>query len=106
MNSKAPPHPSPPETSDRPEGEGTDWGIFTKYTDLKLLYRIHNRLDLSGRRTAPDTSVGSLSLGERAGVRGQVRIKRRAPDTPHWATSPTPDARSPDRSPDTAYSAP
>ncbi|PMW93581.1 hypothetical protein C1X59_29660 [Pseudomonas sp. FW215-R2] len=61
---KKPPHPNP-----LPEGEGTDWGIFTKYTDLKLLYRIHNRLDLSGRRTAQDNSVGSLSLRERAGVR-------------------------------------
>ncbi|ANI54094.1 hypothetical protein PDR5_23640 [Pseudomonas sp. DR 5-09] len=40
------------------------------YADLILLYRIHNRLDSSGRCIAQYTSVGSLSLGERAGVRG------------------------------------
>jgi hypothetical protein len=28
---------------------GTDWGILESYTDLKLLYRIHNRYNLSGR---------------------------------------------------------
>ncbi len=31
------PHPNPPETSDRPEGEGTDWGKLKSYADLKVL---------------------------------------------------------------------
>lgn len=36
-----------------------------------MLYRIHNRLVFSGRCITPDTSVGSLSRRERAGVRGK-----------------------------------
>ncbi|PWB38162.1 hypothetical protein DCO47_00195 [Pseudomonas sp. NDM] len=32
------PHPSP-----LPKGEGTDWGILKRYTDLKVIWRIHNR---------------------------------------------------------------
>jgi len=59
------PHPSP-----LPEGEGTEWGIFKSYTDLSEFQRIHNRHILSGRWIMPDTSVSSLSLRERAGVRG------------------------------------
>ncbi|PYC11262.1 hypothetical protein DMX02_30720 [Pseudomonas jessenii] len=47
--------------------------MLQKYTDLKLLYRIHNRLDHSGRCRTPDTSVGPLYLWERAGVRGRIR---------------------------------
>jgi hypothetical protein len=39
------------------------------YADLIVLYRIHNRLGFSGRCMTPDTSVGPLSLRERAGVR-------------------------------------
>ncbi|AZZ74458.1 hypothetical protein CCX46_04685 [Pseudomonas sp. RU47] len=60
------PHPNPPETSDRPEGEGTDRGMLASYADLILLCRIHNRLGLSGRRTSSDTSVGPLP--ERGGT--------------------------------------
>jgi len=37
--------------------------------DLKGLCWIHHRQDFSGRCITPDTSVGSLSLRERAGVR-------------------------------------
>ncbi|PYC23284.1 hypothetical protein DMX02_09580 [Pseudomonas jessenii] len=67
--SKAPhPHPNP-----LPEGEGTDRGIFERYTDLKVMLGIHNRLDHSGRCTTPDTSVGSLSLGERGLTGGYSR---------------------------------
>ncbi|QAX83010.1 hypothetical protein C2E19_03750 [Pseudomonas sp. DTU12.3] len=33
------PHPSPPETSDRPEGEGTDSGEYARFADLKFLSR-------------------------------------------------------------------
>jgi hypothetical protein len=36
-----------------------------------MLCRIHNRLDFSGRGIAADTSVGSLSRRERAGVRAK-----------------------------------
>jgi hypothetical protein len=43
--------------------------MLKRYAELKVFLRIHNRLGLSGRCTTPDTSVGSLSLGERAGVR-------------------------------------
>ncbi|KAB2517865.1 hypothetical protein F8N49_23785 [Pseudomonas sp. GXM4] len=57
--SKAP-HPSP-----LPEGEGTDRGIFERYTDLKVMLGIHNRCDFSGRCTPQDTSVGPLSLSRR-----------------------------------------
>jgi hypothetical protein len=63
--SRGGPHPSP-----LPKGEGTEWGIFKNYTDLKVIGRIHNRLGISGRRMTQYTSVGSLSLWERAGVRG------------------------------------
>jgi hypothetical protein len=31
------PHPSPPETSDRPEGEGADRGMLKRFADLKVL---------------------------------------------------------------------
>jgi hypothetical protein len=41
-----------------------------RYADVMLLFRIHNRLDLSGRCIAKDASVSPLSLGERARVRG------------------------------------
>jgi hypothetical protein len=44
-------------------------------TDVEHLYGIHNRLDLTGRWKVSDTSVGSLSLRERAGVRGVRTIK-------------------------------
>jgi hypothetical protein len=43
--------------------------MFEGYADLIEIYRIHNRRGISGRCITPDTSVGSLSLGERAGVR-------------------------------------
>jgi len=66
-----------------PLGEETDWGMFGRYADLKefadslidLVYPIDNRLDFSGRCITPDTSVSSLSLRERVGVRerGQHR---------------------------------
>jgi hypothetical protein len=55
-----------------PPGEG--WGegwVSKRYAGLYLL-RIHNRLVFSGRCTTPDTSVSSLSLRERAGVRERV----------------------------------
>jgi hypothetical protein len=42
-------------------------GVFKSYTDLSELQRIHNRHILSGRWITSDTSVGSLSLRERAG---------------------------------------
>jgi hypothetical protein len=44
--------------------------MLKRYADLKVLRRIHNRRELSGRRITQDTSVGPLSLRERAGVRG------------------------------------
>ncbi len=44
-------------------------GDVQEYIDLKVFLRIHNRHNLSGRCTTPDTSVDSLSLRERAGVR-------------------------------------
>jgi hypothetical protein len=71
-----------------PLGEEADWGMFGRYADLKelteslidLVYPIDNRLGISGRCIAPDSSVGSLSLWAvrrfgRAGVRerGQHR---------------------------------
>jgi hypothetical protein len=28
LGARKAPHPSPPETSDRPEGEGTEWGML------------------------------------------------------------------------------
>jgi hypothetical protein len=40
-------------------------GVLKRYTDLKVIGRIHNRLGISGRRMTPDTSVGPLSLRER-----------------------------------------
>jgi hypothetical protein len=43
--------------------------MLKKYADLNVLHRIHNRLVLSGRCITSDTSVSSLSLRERAGVR-------------------------------------
>jgi hypothetical protein len=67
---KADPHPSPPETSDRPEGEGAERGMLEYFIDLKEVHRIHNRLAFSGRCIAKDTSVSPLSLWERARVRG------------------------------------
>jgi hypothetical protein len=63
------PHPSP-----LPEGEGTEWGMVQGYADLILLYRIHNRLVLSGRCQTSDASVGPLSLWERAGVRVETEF--------------------------------
>jgi hypothetical protein len=82
------PHPNPPETSDRPEVEGTEWGILTQYADVKDLCRIHNRLGLSGRCMTPDTSVSPLSLGERAGVRVLLILRQPEPSTPA-STPPT-----------------
>ncbi|TKJ85930.1 hypothetical protein PkoCFBP13504_08070 [Pseudomonas koreensis] len=59
MTEKAP-HPSP-----LPEGEGTDWGIFENYADVKLLYRIHSRLDISSRCTSREQlSQSPLQQGE------------------------------------------
>jgi hypothetical protein len=46
--------------------------MLKRYADLKVFLRIHNRHSLSGRCTTPDTSIGSLSLRERAGVRGMA----------------------------------
>ncbi|TKJ88534.1 hypothetical protein PkoCFBP13504_00805 [Pseudomonas koreensis] len=37
IQSKAP-HPNPPETSDRPEGEGTDRGILKRYADVRVFF--------------------------------------------------------------------
>jgi hypothetical protein len=55
--------------------------MLERYTDLNLLGRIHNRLGHSGRCIAPDTSVGPLSLGERAGVRGKWPTAKKKPAT-------------------------
>jgi len=43
--------------------------MLKDYADLIGLCWIHNRQDFSGRCMALDTSVGLLSLRERAGVR-------------------------------------
>ncbi|PYB95691.1 hypothetical protein EGJ55_11660 [Pseudomonas moraviensis] len=37
-----PPHPSP-----LPEGEGTDWGLLEKFSDLNVQCRIRNRPGIS-----------------------------------------------------------
>jgi streptogramin lyase len=50
--------------------------MFEGYADLIELYRIHNRRGISGRCITPDSSVGSLSLRERAGVRVKGKNRR------------------------------
>ena len=50
----ADPHPSP-----LPEGEGADRTILKSYADLKVLYRIHNRLNASGRRNSNEQRAQS-----------------------------------------------
>jgi hypothetical protein len=54
--------------------------MLKRYADLKVFLRIHNRHNFSGRCTTPDTSVGSLSLRERAGVRERERVSKRHAD--------------------------
>jgi hypothetical protein len=49
--------------------------MLKRYADLKVFLRIHNRHSLSGRCTTPDTSIGSLSLRERAGVRVAFAVR-------------------------------
>ncbi|VVN61557.1 hypothetical protein PS684_04302 [Pseudomonas fluorescens] len=44
--------------------------MLLNYTDLMLLYRIHNRLGLSGRCTSKDNAVGPLSQRERGLIGG------------------------------------
>jgi hypothetical protein len=86
-----------------PEAEGADWG-GAKYADLifvlgihnlqsfrqtpRSIDQIHNRLGFSGRWMTSDTSVGPLSLWERA----EVRVQADASDLSH-CTIPNPAAR-------------
>jgi hypothetical protein len=49
--------------------------MLARYADLNDVCRIHNQLGLSGRCTPPDTSVSSLSLWERAGVRVAFAVR-------------------------------
>ncbi|QJP93058.1 hypothetical protein C6Y56_00125 [Pseudomonas fluorescens] len=52
VSQEKPPHPNPPETSDRPEGEGTDRGVCSKSIDLKVFSRT---------QVLKPTTVSSLS---------------------------------------------
>jgi hypothetical protein len=49
--------------------------VSRRSTDLNAPYKIHNQLGFSGRCTTPDTSVSSLSLRERAGVRVAFAVR-------------------------------
>jgi hypothetical protein len=53
-------------------GEGTDRGDLERCTDLNDIYRIQP--GCSGRCIPQDNPVGSLSLWERAGVRGVTEV--------------------------------
>jgi hypothetical protein len=47
--------------------------MLERYADLKVLRRIHNRRELSGRRITQDTSVDLLSRRERERDAQEIR---------------------------------
>ena len=92
---RASPHPSPPETSDRPEGEGADRGVFrvTSTCKTSAIMALVSFSDSgfneprSGRRNPRISPNRFPLLGERARVRGGPSAATMSPASPHDASA-------------------